>query len=232
MRYRLTAWMLALSALTVGITGCTNAPAPEPASPSAALWETPPMGWNSWNNFGCSVTEADVKAAADAIVADGLLQIGYRYVNVDDCWQAPARDRKGRLSADPARFPSGIRALAQDVHARGLLFGIYATPGRFTCGELYNHYPGQLGSLGHEAADAQTFADWGVDYLKYDWCKADQDGVDRRTAFTNMRQALNQTGHPIALSIHDVPERPVPDWRPSVANLWRTTRASRTPGPR
>jgi alpha-galactosidase len=184
---------------------------------------TPPMGWNSWNHFGCSVTAADVEAAADAIVRDGLRAIGYRYVNVDDCWQAPNRDARGRLRADPTRFPEGMKALGDYIHAQGLSFGIYATPGRLTCGELYNGYPGRLGSLGHEAVDAQTFASWGVDYLKYDWCNADHDGVTRRSGFTTMRQALDATARPIVFSIHDKPETPVVPWRASVSNLWRTT---------
>jgi alpha-galactosidase len=181
------------------------------------------MGWNSWNHFGCSVTAADVEAAADAIVRDGLRDIGYSYVNVDDCWQAPTRDAQGRLRADPTRFPDGMKALGEYIHARGLSFGIYATPGRLTCGELHNGYPGQLGSLGHEAVDAQTFASWGVDFLKYDWCNADHDGVSRQSGFTTMRQALDATARPIVFSIHDKPETPVVTWRASVANLWRTT---------
>jgi alpha-galactosidase len=181
------------------------------------------LGWNSWNHFGCTVTAADVEAAADAIVRDGLRAVGYRYVNVDDCWQAATRDAQGRLRADPTRFPDGMKALGDYIHARGLSFGIYATPGRLTCGELYNDYPGRLGSLGYEAVDAKTFASWGVDYLKYDWCNADHDGVTRQAGFTTMRQALDASGRPIVFSIHDKPETPVVAWRTSVANLWRTT---------
>ena len=216
--------------LLAGLTACVPGRSPGPstaASPATlranGLAATPPLGWNSWNHFGCTVTAADVEAAADALVRDGLQNIGYRYVNVDDCWQAATRDEQGRLRADPARFPDGMKALGDYIHARGLSFGIYATPGRLTCGELYNDYPGHLGSLGHEALDAMTFASWGVDYLKYDWCNADHDGVTRQSAFTTMRQALDSTGRPIVFSIHDKPETPVVAWRSSVANLWRTT---------
>ena len=217
--------------LLLGLAACVPGGAPMPptvASPATmatnGLAETPPMGWNSWNHFGCTVTAADVEAAADAIVRDGLRAVGYRYVNVDDCWQAATRDARGRLRADPTRFPDGMKALGDYIHARGLSFGIYATPGRLTCGELYNDYPGHLGSLGYEALDAKTFASWGVDYLKYDWCNADHDGVTRQAGFTTMRQALDASGRPIVFSIHDKPETPVVSWRAPVANLWRTTR--------
>jgi len=182
------------------------------------------MGWNSWNHFGCSVTEEDVKSAARALVDDGLLAAGYRYVNLDDCWQASHRTSTGELTADPVRFPHGIAALSAYVHGLGLKFGLYATPGRSTCGNLYNDYPGRLGSLGHEQTDARTFARWKVDYLKYDWCKADRDGVRAQHAFTLMRRALDDTGRAIVFSIHAVPEVPVSSWRAGTADLWRTTR--------
>ncbi|WP_349898581.1 glycoside hydrolase family 27 protein [Parafrigoribacterium soli] len=218
-----TASVLALTACgSVDSSATTRMSAPAPAA-TKVLAASPPMGWNSWNHFGCSVTAADVEAAADAIVRDGLRSLGYRYVNVDDCWQAPTRDARGRLRADPTRFPQGMKALGDYIHARGLSFGIYATPGRRTCAELYNDYPGTLGSLGHESLDARTFASWGADYLKYDWCSADRDGVSRRSGFSMMRQALDTTGRPIVFSIHDKPEAPVAVWRASVADLWRTT---------
>jgi alpha-galactosidase len=213
----LVAFVLVVGACLT-LTSCGSS-----GSGAAQLAETPPMGWNSWNHFGCSVTEADVKAAADAIVSDGLRADGYDYVDVDDCWQAPTRDRDGRLTADPARFPHGMAALAAFVHSKGLRLGIYAAPGAQTCAERYQGYPGQLGSLGHERQDAQTFASWGVDYLKYDWCGADRDGVGHEAAFATMRAALDATGRPIVLSIHDKPEQPVPAWRRWVSQLSRTT---------
>ena len=137
------------------------------AAPARALdnglARTPPMGWNSWNTFGCDIDEGLIRDTADALVDSGLRDLGYRHVNIDDCWQAPARDAQGHLQADPARFPSGIAALADYVHAKGLELGIYSTAGTGTCQRL-------PGSLGHERADAETFAAWGVDYLKYDHC--------------------------------------------------------------
>ncbi|GAB3802744.1 hypothetical protein GCM10028798_20630 [Humibacter antri] len=218
-RLRLIATVV-LCAVGLTLTACSPASVAPSVPPHVA---TPPMGWNSWNHFGCSVTESDVKAAADAIVADGLRSAGYRYVNVDDCWQAPSRARDGALRADPKRFPHGIAALAAYVHSRGLKFGIYASPGAQTCAERYQGYPGHLGSLGHEQQDARTFAAWGVDYLKYDWCAADREGVGHEQAFARMRAALNATGRPIVLSIHDKPEQPVPAWRRWVSDLSRTT---------
>lgn len=183
----------------------------------------PPMGWNSWNAYRCDIDADKIKAAADALVSTGLRDAGYVHLNIDDCWQNPQRDAEGKLFADPARFPGGIKAIADYVHARGLKLGIYAIPGSRTCANLYDDYPGALGSLGHEQQDARTFAQWGVDYLKYDWCRADQDGLEGEAAFTRMRQALQAAGRPIFLSIHHEPQLPMQPWRPKVANAWRTT---------
>ncbi|ATY13495.1 alpha-galactosidase [Amycolatopsis sp. AA4] len=185
--------------------------------------QTPPLGWNSWNAYRCGIDQTKIKAAADAAVSRGLKDAGYRYVNIDDCWQASTRDAQGNLRPDPARFPDGIKALADYVHGKGLKLGIYATPGTRTCANIWDNYPGTLGSKGHEAQDAQTFASWGADYLKYDWCQADRDGVDAKKAFTAMRDALAATGRPIVYSIHREPQLPVESWRPQVANSWRTT---------
>lgn len=187
------------------------------------LAKTPPMGWNSWNAYGCDINESKVKAAADAIVDGGYKDAGYEYVNIDDCWQAPNRDANGRLVPDPKKFPDGIKGVANYVHSKGLKLGLYATPGSRTCANIYNGYSGRLGSMGHVEQDARTFASWGVDYLKYDWCRADEDGLKPRPAFTEMRDALKATGRPIVYSIHREPELPMDAWRPNVANLWRTT---------
>ncbi|QKW09202.1 glycoside hydrolase family 27 protein [Streptomyces sp. NA04227] len=187
------------------------------------LGSTPQMGWNSWNAYHCDIDEDKIKAAADRVVALGLRDAGYEYINIDDCWQEPERDAEGALVADSERFPGGIKALADYVHARGLKLGIYATPGSRTCANIWDGYPGRLGSLGHEEQDARTFAAWGVDYLKYDWCRADEDGVEEQTAFTKMRHALDATGRPMLYSIHAEPELPVDPWRPDVAHSWRTT---------
>lgn len=189
----------------------------------ANLAPTPPMGWNSWNKFGCKIDEKLIRETADAMVSSGMKEAGYVYLNIDDCWMADKRDASGKLESDPTRFPGGIKALADYVHSKGLKIGIYATPGSRTCGNIWNDYPGKLGSLGHEQLDADTFAAWGVDYLKYDWCRADEDGLKNQAAFTVMHNALKRTGRPIVFSIHDEPQLPVPFWRPQIANLWRTT---------
>ncbi|NNC11156.1 glycoside hydrolase family 27 protein [Planctomonas sp. JC2975] len=217
--------LLASLATTVCLllAGCTAVPSVAGRAEVGAEVTTPPMGWNSWNHFGCSVTEADVRAAADAIAADGLRAAGYTFVNVDDCWQDPTRDSSGRLRANRERFPHGIAALAAYVHSKGLHFGLYAAPGRQTCAERYQGYPGSVGSFGHVEQDARIFAAWGVDYLKYDWCAADRDGVGHEQAFAQMRAALDATGRRIVFSIHDKPEQPAPAWRHWVADLSRTT---------
>lgn len=163
---------------------------------------TPPMGWNSWNTFGCGVTEKVVREQADALVSSGLRDAGYRYVIVDDCWAAPTRDASGRLQADPVRFPSGMASLGAYLHQRGLLFGIYSGARDKTCTQFQGVYPGATGSGGHEELDATTFAAWGVDYLKYDWCSSDSDHDDQVSSFTAMRDALRDTRRPIVYSIN------------------------------
>lgn len=189
----------------------------------AAAHPPPPMGWSSWNAFGCNIDARSIRRTADALLASGLRDAGYVYLNIDDCWQAARRDREGQLQADPARFPDGIRSLADYAHARGLKLGLYASSGSRTCANIWNEYPGRLGSLGHEALDARTFARGGVDYLKYDWCSADEDGVDAEAAFTRMHLLLGAVGRPIFYSIHREPQLPIDTWRPRIANAWRTT---------
>jgi alpha-galactosidase len=127
---------------------------------------TPPLGWNTWNTFHCDVNENLIMGAADAMVSSGMKDAGYEYVVIDDCWQI-GRDSTGRIVADPERFPSGIKALADYVHSKGLKFGIYSDAGTMTCAR-------RPGSLGYEKMDAQTYSDWGVDYLKFDWCYTKQ----------------------------------------------------------
>lgn len=225
-RRRITATVSAVvtaAASIVAVTTLQVAVAPGASALDNQLGRTPQMGWNSWNIHRCSIDENKIKAAADSIVDKGLKAVGYQYVNIDDCWQASTRDADGALQPDPVRFPSGIKALADYVHGKGLKLGIYATPGSRTCANIWDNYPGQLGSLGHETQDAKAFAAWGVDYLKYDWCKANEDGVDAQQAFTTMGSALKATGLLIFYSIHREPQQPVDPWRPAVANSWRTT---------
>lgn len=200
------------------------------ATPAKALDNglalTPPMGWNSWNEVHCyGLTEQVVRHAADSLVATGMRDAGYQYVVVDDCWQAHTRGADGALRSHPERFPSGIKALADYVHARGLKFGIYAAPGTKTCAMIWDDYPGvELGSYGHERQDAETFAFWGVDYLKYDWCEAHRfPGLEPVAAFGAMRDALASVKRDIVYSISEYGHYKPWTWAHSVGNLWRTT---------
>lgn len=218
-------WAFAAAALSI-MVAAAGVDVVRAAAPAAALdngiARTPPMGWNSWNTFGCNVTEADIKATADAMVSSGMRDAGFQYVVVDNCWQALDRDGDGNLQADPTRFPDGIAELAAYVHSKGLKFGIYAAPGSRTCAQWAGKYPGSTGSLGHVEQDAQQFAAWGVDYLKYDWCHADRDGLNRKKAFEEMRDALAATGRPIVYSINPADKYDGFSWSDE-ANLWRTT---------
>jgi alpha-galactosidase len=157
---------------------------------------TPPMGWNSWNS-GVPLTEQTVKATVDAMVSSGMRDAGYRYVNLDAGWAAPTRMPDGKLRADPNTFPGGIAALARYAHDRGMLLGLYASPYDETCGQ-----DPRIASRGHEDTDARTFAAWGVDYLKYDWCHTDADHANEVKLFTAMRNALHASGRRIFYSIN------------------------------
>jgi alpha-galactosidase len=217
-------WGLAAVVAALLLTMAGVAHLPSTPTHDSTLAPTPPMGWNSWNQVGCSgLTQAVVEAAADHLVSTGLNRAGYSYVVVDDCWQGP-RDSAGELTADPTRFPSGMAALADYVHARGLRFGIYAAPGSQTCANYYAGYPVRgIGSLGHEQQDADTFARWGVDYLKYDWCRANlTDGLHERTSLAQMSAALRSTGRAIVYSISEYGVGAPWNWAPGVAQLWRT----------
>jgi alpha-galactosidase len=174
---------------------------------------TPPMGWNSWNKFACNITEQTVRATADAMVSSGMRDAGYQYVVIDDCWHGP-RDANGFITADPQKFPSGIKALADYVHSKGLKFGIYSDAGRLTCG-------GRPGSQGHEYQDALTYARWGVDYLKYDWCSTGDRNAQE--GYAVMADALRQTGRPIVFSMCEWGTAKPWLWAQNIGNLWRTT---------
>jgi alpha-galactosidase len=174
---------------------------------------TPPMGWNSWNHFGCDVSAQLIKETADAIVASGMRDAGYAYVVIDDCWQV-ARERSGRIVADSVRFPGGIRPLADYVHSKGLKFGLYTDAGRQTC-------QGRPGTYGFEELDARTYAEWGVDYVKEDWCHA--EGLDAPTQYAKFRDALAKAGRPIVFSICEWGSNRPWLWGPRSGNLWRTT---------
>ena len=184
------------------------------ARPDNGLAVTPPMGWNSWNHFACNVSASLIESEADAMVASGMKAAGYRYVVIDDCWQV-GRDANGNILADPQRFPQGIKAVADYVHGKGLKFGIYSDVGDHTCQM-------RPGSRGHEYQDALQYARWGVDYLKYDWCN--KGGLDARSAYATMSDALRATGRPIVFSICNWGEEQPWLWGAQAGgNLWRTT---------
>jgi alpha-galactosidase len=174
---------------------------------------TPPMGWNSWNHFGCNVSATLIRGVADAMAANGMREAGYRYVVIDDCWQV-GRDASGTIIADSVRFPGGMKPLADYVHAKGLQFGIYTDAGRKTC-------EGRPGSYGFEERDAKSYAQWGVDYVKIDWCNA--EGLDAPTQYAKLRDALAHSGRPIVFSICEWGLNRPWDWAPATGNLWRTT---------
>ncbi|MYS21057.1 alpha-galactosidase [Streptomyces sp. DvalAA-14] len=200
------------------------------AQPAAALGNglalTPQMGFNDWNAYGCNVSESLIKATAQAMHTDGMQAAGYSYVNIDDCWMTHSRDSGGRLVPDPAKFPDGIKGTADYVHSLGLKLGIYEDAGLQTCG-------GFPGSLGHETTDAQSFASWGVDYLKYDNCYAgpgcalnscgNGNETPAQTRYTTMRDALASTGRPILFSLCNWGQENVWTWGANVGNSWRTT---------
>ncbi|TDO36527.1 glycoside hydrolase family 27 protein [Paractinoplanes brasiliensis] len=200
------------------------------ATPAQALdngvGRTPPMGWNSWNTFFCNINESLIRGMADSMVSSGMRDAGYQYVVVDDCWMSPNRDSSGNLQAEPSRFPSGMKALGDYIHSKGLKFGIYQAPLDRTCAQYFGNYPGATGSQGHEAQDARQFAAWGVDYLKYDWCSPSGSINDQVTTFAKMRDALAATGRPILYSINSnsihSKTGPQRNWG-DVANIWRTT---------
>ncbi len=183
------------------------------AQKSEGLALTPPMGWNSWNKFACDVNEQLIRGIADAMVSSGLKDAGYQYINIDDCWHG-TRDSLGFIHPDPARFPSGMKALADYIHAKGLKLGIYSDAGWKTCG-------GRPGSRGYEFQDAMTYARWGVDYLKYDWCNT--EGLNAEGAYLTMRNALAATGRPIVFSICEWGNSKPWTWAKDVGHLWRTT---------
>jgi alpha-galactosidase len=206
MKINRLAWLLA------GVL-CALAAKPSQAQEQNAV-PTPPMGWNSWNHFAERVDDRGVRAAADALVASGMKDAGYVYINIDDTWEA-GRDAQGFIQPNQ-KFPD-MKALADYVHSKGLKIGIYSSPAAKTCA-------GYEGSLGHDEQDAQSYAKWGIDYLKYDWCQANGTREEMIAAYTKMHDALKRTGRPIVLSLCQYGLNKVWEWGPAVGgNLWRTT---------
>ncbi len=188
------------------------------ATPSRALENglarTPPMGWNAFYSLGCRVDERVVRETADALVASGMADAGYRYVILDDCWMARSRDARGGLRAQHERFPHGIAALADYVHARNLKLGVYLDAGTHTCAYF-------TGSAGHVTQDVRTVAAWGVDYLKVDWCFT--GGQSARRTYAHISRTLKATGRPIVFSVSNWGHYAPWAWGRWVANLWRVS---------
>ncbi|MFC0109428.1 NPCBM/NEW2 domain-containing protein [Kibdelosporangium aridum] len=222
MRRRLVAALAALSTTASFVITAVAATTVITAAPAQALENglarTPPMGFNNWNTTHCRAefNEKMVMDMADIFVSRGLKDVGYQYVNIDDCWAKPQRNAQGNLEPDPVRFPRGIKFVADYVHSKGLKFGIYTSAGTKTCNTA-----GFPGGLNNEQRDANLFASWGVDYLKYDNCN--NQGVGAKQRYTKMRDALAATGRPIVYSICEWGQNKPWEWAQNVGNLWRTT---------
>lgn len=176
------------------------------------LAKTPPMGWSSWNKFNRNINEQNIKEIADAMVSSGLKDCGYEYLNLDDCWHGE-RDSLGFIHGDPNKFPKGMKELADYIHSKGLKFGLYSDAGCLTCA-------GAPGSLGHEYQDAMTYAEWGVDYLKYDWCNTPD--LNTKGSYRVMRDALYKAGRPIVFSICEWGNTKPWTWGKEIGHMWRT----------
>ena len=219
--------MRVLASLTLAALALAFFPATRTPAEAQEIAQTPPMGWNSWNFFAEKVTDKDIRAAADNLVATGMKDAGYIYVNIDDTWEAE-RDATGILHTN-SKFPD-MKALADYVHSKGLKIGIYSGPGTKTCG-------GFAASLGHEEQDAKMYADWGIDYLKYDLCSFIPDVMEKQephdkaaqmrlmiAAYTKMGKALKATGRPIVFSLCQYGWDAPWEWAPALGgNSWRTT---------
>ena len=181
------------------------------------LVNRPPMGWNTWNTFGPEISDQLIRESADAFIAAGLRDAGYQYVVIDDCWSRKTRDPKtDRLLADPEKFPGGMKAVADYVHEKGLKFGMYSCAGQRTCAD----YPG---SFDHEFLDAETFASWGVDYLKYDFCYKPA-GIDGPLLYRRMGMALRASGRDILFAACNWGSDDVWGWiRSTGAHIYRST---------
>ena len=215
------------ASLSLAVIALAAVTAISPAPALAQVAQTPPMGWNSWNYFAGRVTDKDIRDSADQIVASGMKDAGYIYVNIDDTWEGK-RDADGVMHTND-KFPD-MKALADYVHSKGLKIGIYSGPGNKTCG-------GYAASLGHEEQDAKLYAEWGIDYLKYDECSFTGDVLEKQApgdkaaqmrlmvaAYSKMGKALQATGRPIVFSLCQYGWDAVWEWAPAIGgNLWRTT---------
>lgn len=185
-------------------------------TPRHKLAPTPPMGWMTWNLFKGDISDQLIRETADAMVENGFVEAGYNYIFIDDLWQG-GRDRHNNIIPDPKKFPHGIKALADYVHSKGLKLGIYSDAAQLTCG-------GWTASLGFEEQDARTFASWGIDYLKYDYCNAPEDSATARRRYKRMADALQHSGRDIVLGICEWGQRQGEEWCEHVGGqLWRTS---------
>jgi alpha-galactosidase len=175
---------------------------------------TPPMGWNSWNIFQTNINEKMIKDVADGMVSSGMKDAGYQYLVLDDGWMAMERDENGNLIADPKKFPNGMKALCDYVHAKGLKFGLYNCAGTKTCA-------GYPGTRGYEYQDARLYASIGIDYLKFDWCNT--EGINAKEVYTTMSKAIKKAGRPIIFSLCEWGDNKPWEWAKEVGHLWRTT---------
>lgn len=178
------------------------------------LARTPPMGWNSWNTFETNINEDLIKETIEAMIENGMRDAGYKYIVIDDGWEAKERDKNGQIIPDPKRFPSGMKALGDYIHSKGFKFGIHNDAGTKTCAD----YPG---GRGHEYEDARTYASWGIDYIKYDWCNTGKANAEE--TFKTMGAALKATGRPIVFSICEWGGNKPWEWAKDIGHLWRTT---------
>jgi len=178
---------------------------------------TPPMGWNSWNVFTSDVSEKLLIEITDAMVKTGMRDLGYQYINIDDFWHADEREADGRPKADPIKFPHGMKYLSDYVHSKGLKLGIYSCAGTMTCGRRFGGYQ-------HEEIDAKTYAEWGIDLLKYDYCNVESPATQAIPRYTAMGDALKKSGRSIVFSICEWGGRKPWEWGTTVGgSYWRTT---------
>ena len=186
------------------------------ATPRNQLAPTPPMGWMTWNMFKGDISEQLIREMADAMVESGLADAGYKYIFIDDLWQG-GRDNHNNIIPDPKKFPNGMKAVADYVHSKGLKLGIYSDAAQLTCG-------GYTASYGFEEQDARTFASWGIDYLKYDYCNAPEDSATARLRYHAMASALQKSGRDIVLGVCEWGQRQCEEWCEEVGGqLWRTS---------
>lgn len=206
--------LLLLTLIGSLFVACSSPSVEERPIKNRALALTPPMGWNSWNTIRREISDSVIRQIVDIMVASGMQDAGYEYIVLDDFWLAPQRDSAGNLQGDPDRFPHGMAAIGEYIHQNGFKFGIYNCGGRQTCGGLPGMY-------GHEEQDVATFASWGVDYLKVDFCFS--EGIDAREEYTKIAQALSKVERPIVFSICDGGENNPWEWGGEIGHLWRTT---------